>query len=65
VELGPPPRKKEKTVALTRDEMVEMLEDIARNGGDSARIQAIKTLLRLQEDGNLDFDELEDLIQRK
>jgi hypothetical protein len=52
-------------VALTRDEMVEMLEDIARNGGDSARIQAIKTLLRLQEDGNLDFDELEDLIQRK
>jgi hypothetical protein len=45
--------------------MVEMLEDIARNGVDSARIQAIKALLRLEEGGNLDFDELEDLIERK
>jgi hypothetical protein len=45
--------------------MVEILEHIARNGGDTARIQAIKTLLRLEEGGNLDFDELEALVQRK
>lgn len=32
---------------LEDPEMVEILENIARNGGDTARIQAIKTLRAL------------------
>jgi hypothetical protein len=55
-----------KPVTLTRDELVEMLEDIARNGSNAAaRIAAIKELIRLDEGAGADFDELEDLIQRK
>lgn len=36
-------------MALERDEMIEILEDLARNGGDSAKIQAIRTLMALGE----------------
>lgn len=50
---------------LERAEMIEILEDIARSGGDSARIQAIKTLIRLQEGLDVDDDELERLIRTK
>jgi hypothetical protein len=52
------------TAALSRDEMIVILEEIARDGSDTARIQAIKTLLRLQ-DGSDDVgdDDLDKLIQ--
>jgi hypothetical protein len=63
--LAPREKQENELGPLTRSEMVEILEHIARNGGDTARIQAIKTLLRLEEGGNLDFDELEALVQRK
>jgi hypothetical protein len=57
----PKPKLKE---ALSRDEMIVILEEIARDGSDTARIQAIKTLLRLQ-DGSDDVgdDDLDKLIQ--
>jgi hypothetical protein len=51
--------------ALDRDEMVTILEGIAREGSDAARIQAIKTLLALQEGDDDGSDELERLIGRK
>ena len=35
---------------LSKAEMVEILEDLARNGSDSARIQAIRQLIALEED---------------
>ena len=48
------------TEKIDRDEMTAILRDIARNGGDTARIQAIKTLLALDEEEGTesDFDEL-------
>jgi hypothetical protein len=52
-------------MTLEHDEMIEILEQIARNGGDAARIQAIKTLIRLQEGDNIDDDDLERLIRKK
>lgn len=38
------PRKQRDRVPLEESEMVEILEDIARVGGDTARIAAIKAL---------------------
>ena len=36
-------------VNLSRDELIAGLEDLAVNGGDSAKVQAIKMLLALQD----------------
>lgn len=53
-------------MTLTRDEMVAILEEIARTGPASARISAVKTLIRLEEGDEIDDDEFERrLIQRK
>lgn len=52
-------------MTLERDEMIEILEQIAREGADTARIQAIKTLIRLKEGHDVDDDEFERLIQSK
>lgn len=52
-------------MTISRDEMIEILEKIAREGSDTARIQAIKTLIRLQEGQNVDDDDLERLIRTK
>lgn len=48
---------------LEREEMVEILEEIARSGADTARIQAIKTLLRLNDGAAVSDEDLERLIQ--
>jgi hypothetical protein len=41
-------RKSKEREPLEQPEMVEILEDIARQGGDTARIAAIKALLALK-----------------
>jgi hypothetical protein len=49
VTLPPRGEKKPKTRRpMDREELLAILEDIARNGGDSARIAAVKTLLSLK-----------------
>lgn len=48
---------------LEHKEMVAILEEIARSGADTARIQAIKTLLRLNEGSMVSDEDLERLIQ--
>jgi hypothetical protein len=49
-------------MGLERDEMIELLEQIAREGSDSNRIQAIKVLLRLKEGQSVDDFDLERAI---
>lgn len=55
-------------MTLSQDEMLEILEGIARDGGDTARIQAIK-LLREMNDGEEipegAFSQLDELAPRR
>ena len=54
---------------LNREEMVSILEQIARGGRDTARIQAIKTLIVLgeREEGEppAGFDALDELAPKR
>jgi hypothetical protein len=50
---------------LTRDEMIVILEEIAREGANSAKIQAIKVLLDLQAADMPLEDELERILRTK
>jgi hypothetical protein len=55
-------------MTLTRDEMVEILEEIARNSSNqAARIAAIKQLEVMQGDGDdsTGFDQLDELAPRR
>lgn len=55
-------------MTLSQEEMLEILEGIARDGGDTARIQAIK-LLREMENGEEipqgAFEQLDELAPRR
>lgn len=54
---------------LEPDEMVAILEEIARTGHATARIQAIRTLLSLEERqrsaGPTSFDKLDELMAKR
>ena len=52
-------------MSLEREEMVEILSQIAREGTDGNRIRASATLMRLQEGEDVDSTELERLIGAK
>jgi hypothetical protein len=58
-----PTHKEKPAEALTRAEMIEILEGIARGGPAHAQIAAIRTLMTLQEGGSPDRDELDELLQ--
>jgi hypothetical protein len=56
-------------MTLTQEEMVEILEDLARNGpGATARIQAIKVLREINDGQSTPaegFAQLDELTQRR